>query len=169
VTTFTGSIPTIASGDTTTVPTSLATYRDALKALSEAWTAYTPAWTATGTNPTLGNGTIVGHYSRVNKRVDFWIKLTVGSTTSIGSGTYILTLPVAPISGYPCHFEVVYTDASTGFLYRGVTYSPSGLTVALAYDQNGATNTPLQPLSDTTPVAPASGDVYEVSGTYEAA
>jgi hypothetical protein len=170
VTAFTGTIPTIASGDTTSVPANLAIYRDALKGLSDPWSTYTPAWTATTTNPTLGNGTLVGHYMQVNKFVSFWIKLTLGSTTTVGSGLYQITLPVTPFSTHPVHFEIVYFDSSAGAQYRGVT---SQLTapakVNLLYDASTAGGA-MSGFTNAVPAVPATGDVYDISGTpYEAA
>jgi hypothetical protein len=58
-------------------------------------TAYTPIWTSSGTQPTLGNGTLVGKYSRIGDLVYFSIKLTFGSTTSAGTGDYSFSLPFA--------------------------------------------------------------------------
>ena len=69
-----------------------------------AWIDYTPTWTASTTNPVLGNGTIVGRYSLVNKTVTAQILLTMGSTTTFGSGAYFFSLPVtaaATLAGYP--------------------------------------------------------------------
>jgi len=54
---------------------------------------YTPAWTATVTNPVLGNGTIVGTYNVSGAVVDVHILLTPGSTTTFGSGSYRFSLP----------------------------------------------------------------------------
>lgn len=62
----------------------------------DAWTAYTPALTATTTNPTLGTGsTAAGRYQRVGRSI--WGQLNVKfgtSGTAAGSGTYRLSLPV---------------------------------------------------------------------------
>ena len=69
-----------------------------------AWIDYTPTWTASTTNPVLGNGTIVGRYSLVNKTVTAQILLTMGSTTTFGAGAYFFSLPVtaaATLAGYP--------------------------------------------------------------------
>jgi hypothetical protein len=170
MTTFTGTIPTIASGDTTTVPTNLATYRDALKAATEAWTSFGSgsSWTATTTNPTLGNGTWVGHYRQLDKTVDFWIRITVGSTTTAGSGIYQVTLPVTPIAGHPCRFGVAFSDASASATYFGMTAFVSGAKVNLLYHSSAAGGA-LGAVGNTTPAAPATGDTYDVWGSYEAA
>jgi len=59
-----------------------------------AWIDYTPTWTASTTNPVIGNGTIVGRYSLVNQTVTAQINIVTGSTTTYGSGTYFFSLPV---------------------------------------------------------------------------
>lgn len=61
-----------------------------------AWTAYTPSWTAATTNPTLGNGTVVGRSRTIGKTMELFIKLTWGSTTSAAStGSWRFTIPAA--------------------------------------------------------------------------
>lgn len=167
MTTFTGSISVVAAGDKTGVSTKLGTHSDALKALSEAWSTYgsTASFTATSSNPS--GGTWTGHYLRVNKLVMFWVRIVQGST--VGSGTYKIALPVAPVTNYPAHFDVFITDTSASARYRGVTYDLSGSTVSLAYDANGSANASLNALTNAAPFTMASGDVIEIHGTYEAA
>lgn len=55
--------------------------------------SYTPVWTASVTNPTLGDGTLIGQYCYDGQWVDCRIRLTIGSTTTIGSGIYNFSLP----------------------------------------------------------------------------
>lgn len=69
------------------------------------WTAFTrlqwssirtfaPAWTADGgTFPNIGNGTLVGEFYIENKRVYVNIVLVIGSTTTLGSGTWYFKTP----------------------------------------------------------------------------
>lgn len=57
------------------------------------WSSYSPTWTANVSNPTLGNGTLAGRYRKIGKTYDVFVSLTIGGTTSIGSGTYFITLP----------------------------------------------------------------------------
>jgi hypothetical protein len=59
-----------------------------------AWTPYTPSWTAATTNPVIGNGTIVGEYMKTGRKVDFKIRIGMGSTTTYGVGAYFWSLPV---------------------------------------------------------------------------
>ena len=42
----------------------------------------------------LGNGTLVGEYIRQGNKVTVWINLTMGSTTTYGTGSWEFTLPV---------------------------------------------------------------------------
>lgn len=58
-----------------------------------AMVTYTPTWTASTTNPTLGNGTLSGRYWRNGPIVKGAINLTIGSTTGLGSGNYTWQLP----------------------------------------------------------------------------
>lgn len=58
-------------------------------------TSYTPTWSASTTNPTLGNGTIAGRYFRMGRYVFFNIFVVGGSTTTGGSGAYSFSLPTA--------------------------------------------------------------------------
>ena len=57
--------------------------------------AYTPTWGASGTAPSLGNGIITGFYTRIGDVVSFRIRLQIGSTSTMGTGGYTFTLPIA--------------------------------------------------------------------------
>lgn len=68
---------------------------------SEAWTPYTPLWTASGTQPAIGNGTLVGRYMKMGRLVVGTIYFLMGSTTTYGTGSYFWSLPpvAAPYTG----------------------------------------------------------------------
>jgi len=54
-------------------------------------------WTSSGTQPSLGNGTLTGHYNRFGtNRVIFTFQLTIGSTTTFGTGTWFIKVPIPP-------------------------------------------------------------------------
>ncbi|QXE36982.1 hypothetical protein KQY30_24990 [Streptomyces sp. GMY02] len=67
--------------------------RDQFNSMFDAWTAYTPAWTAATTNPVLGNGSINGRYMKIGRTCHVNIELTMGSTTTYGSGIWNFALP----------------------------------------------------------------------------
>lgn len=69
------------------------------------WTSYTPTWTSSGTAPSLGNGTITGRYMRIGNLVTVQLNLTMGSTTTFGTGVYFFSIPLtaeSPISFNSC-------------------------------------------------------------------
>lgn len=168
MTIYTGTIATVASGDTTTVPTNLATYRDALKAASEAWTTFGTGanWTGTVSNPAIGNGIWNGRYAQVTKLVDFSVKITMGTTTTYGSGVFQITLPVAPNTSHPAHFDCMFTDTSSGLFYRGLTTGLSGSKVNLTYDASTAGGQ-VSAVGSAAPFTWANTDILEVWGRYE--
>jgi hypothetical protein len=75
---------------------------------SSSWTSYTPTWTASGTAPAIGNGTLLGSYLQVGKKVHVIIHFKAGSTTTFGTGVYSFSIPFTPQSlgsgywGLPC-------------------------------------------------------------------
>ena len=78
-----------------------ATVRDGFNAFG-AMTTYTPTWGSSGTAPAIGNGSIIGAYSQIQKSVTcFVVGVTFGTSTTFCTGTYTLTLPVAPVSTIP--------------------------------------------------------------------
>lgn len=58
-------------------------------------TSYTPSWTASSTNPSIGNGFIQGRYIALEEWCWVSVQISVGSTTTLGSGTYSVSLPFA--------------------------------------------------------------------------
>jgi hypothetical protein len=168
VTAFTGTIPTIASGDTTTVPASLATYRDALKAATEAWTSYTPAWSSTGTAPAINNGTLTGGYAQLNKLFLFRILLTVGSSTTFGTGVLSLSLPGTPRGAVGTWtWKGVGVDASVAQYEWNLQWSGAGTTCLMLYPNTGSNA--LVALSGTAPWTAGTADTYSVQGFFEGA
>lgn len=145
-----------------------------LKALADyleaqlAWTAYTPVWTGSTTNPVIGNGTLQGAYCKIGKLVHFRASITLGSTTTIGAGAYGLSLP--PVNTAATGTEQLVTgmmlDSSTGNYYRGIgRLAPSASTIGRALFVDGAGT--LAGWSATVPVAPANGDTIIFCGSYQ--
>lgn len=101
------------------------------KLASDASTSYVPVITASGTAFSIGNGTIIGRYIKVGRSVTVYGYFSFGSTTSYGTGTYDISIPVAAgttataYTGYG-----IFTDASTSIRYLiGFTIA-SGASVA---------------------------------------
>ncbi len=61
--------------------------------LGDAWTSYTPTWTAASVNPVVGTGTIRGRFKLFGKWGITQGLLTAGGTTTFGTGVYAFSLP----------------------------------------------------------------------------
>lgn len=130
-----------------------------LNALVPTWTSYVPTWGASSA-PSLGNGTLTGSYAKVGKLVNVRIALTIGSTTTMGSGRWTFSLPFAP-AAQQC-LAAVSEDASATTRYGGGAWITPGtgvFAVAMGSGSNGA--------SSTVPFTWANGDQLYISGSYE--
>ena len=57
------------------------------------WVSYTPTWTASSSNPAIGNGTISGRYRRIGDSIELQYNIKTGTTTTYGSGVYYISIP----------------------------------------------------------------------------
>lgn len=141
--------------------------RDPFKVLGDAWTAYTPAWTANTTNPVIGNGTITGRYRAVGKHITFRINIVAGSTTTWGTGAYRFSYPAfAPLDS-----AANSNPGITGFFWNNNASQPFagigvGQTTTYFYVVNASNNSFWSP---TIPVTGEVSDRIQLAGTYEAA
>lgn len=145
--------------------------RDNLKALGDPWTSYTSSWTAVTTNPVIGNGTIEAAHMTAGKLVAFRIKVTMGSTTTYGSGGYRLSLPAGAATGM--EFSTLAcsafdTSASANFPCAAQFLSGSPTLLGMRAFPGTAGNAYSQ-MAAATPFTFATGDVIAVTGVYEAA
>lgn len=81
-------------------------------------TSYTPSWTATSVNPTLGDGTLTGSYKLQGSQCTVKIALNYGSTSSVGTGTWKFSLPFTAKTGTTSVGSVVGASAANGW-YTG--------------------------------------------------
>jgi hypothetical protein len=131
----------------------------------EVWTAYTPLWTGSTTNPVIGNGTLAGRYALIGKTVHFIVFTLTGSTTTYGSGYWIWTLPLAvsavPASGrWGTHFTVGILNASGTGSAPAMTY---GLTATTVYAVSSVAGL----VGPTIPITFNAGCSLAIRGTYE--
>lgn len=61
--------------------------------------AYTPVWTAAGTAPSLGNGTLTGTYIVQGRYIEIFCQLIFGTTTTSGTGQWFFNFPINFIAG----------------------------------------------------------------------
>jgi hypothetical protein len=126
---------------------------------------FTPTWTSSGTQPTIGNGSISGWSQKVGDKLYFLcVELVIGSTTTVGTGTYVIgNLPFTAKATSPT-FQVItayWRDAgTTSYAGQGrIAASATSFGVVFFAD----TADPKQ-WSATVPVAPASTDSLTLQG-----
>lgn len=126
------------------------------------YNAYTPLLTATTTNPTLNNSTLTGAYWQIGKAVFWKLKLTIGSTFSVGSGIYLFSLPAtATETDVMCGSGYIVN----GSLRKPVTASTNSTTVLRITRASNETA-----VDNTGPGAAwATGNIVTLTGVYEAA
>ncbi len=139
-----------------------------VNSLTSAWTAYTPAWTSSGTAPAIGNGSIAGRYKRVGKLCTVAFKALFGSTTTYGTGAYSFSLPVAALSTSSIDragsaYLRDMSGAGAGH-YMGLALVPAGQSVINLVDPIAHAQ-----VTNTVPFTWANTDFIEASVTYETA
>lgn len=136
-----------------------------------AWVSYTPSWTASTTNPTLGNGVLNGRYRIIGKSCMVMVYLKFGTTTTTGTGVYSFSLPFTSVNRTDNYWvgSAVFADA-------GVANYPGTCTI----DFNASTMVMIGPVSATqtsnpsgwgsnNPVTPGTNDNYRLTIEYEIA
>jgi hypothetical protein len=157
------------AGETVTAALLNVEINAAITGIQAAWNAHTPAWTASGTGPALGNGTLVGSYAQVGKTIRYRILLSFGSTTTFGTGTYSFTLPVAGAGGAGIVHGVVRGFNSGVAIFAGFSLSNVGGTTISAFLPTSGANCAVVQVGQLVPWTFKSGDTLALVGTYEAA
>jgi len=154
---------TWTDGEVVTMGMLNANVRDPFAELMASWNTYAPTWTATTTNPDIGNGVLDGRYKQVGKTVWFRLSILFGSTTDKGVGTWFLSLPSTPL--YANTGETLGTcairDVSVPSQDAFFTYYASSSGNKIAMNQSGGT------LLASTTIAWATGDRITLKGEYE--
>lgn len=128
-----------------------------LTPLTADWLPYTPTWTASGVNPSLGSGgAIAGRYRKIGRTVEFSLWMVLGSSgASGGSGGWRWSLPVQAGEGL---------FAVTGHLRTASDVrSLSGIIASTVYIEDVVTGTGVSLSSGFTLTA---GSRVLLSGTY---
>ncbi|WP_330349565.1 hypothetical protein [Streptomyces sp. NBC_00582] len=141
--------------------------RDQFNSMFAAWTTYTPTWTAATTNPVLNNGTINGRYMKIGRTTLVAFRLTMGSSTTYGSGAYSFGVPSAAASSSVD--AIGGTRLTSGSTYIGQLFLGSGGSAFNATFPTAATPANASNMTATTPATLASGDIMRGSIAYEAA
>ena len=132
------------------------------------WQAFTPTWT----NLTVGNGTTTARYVANGKLVSFWVKFTLGSTSSVGTEPS-MNYPLAAQSteaSQAAHLLYIYEDSGLS-RYQGIVDPVTQTSTAFrlcALNVSSTYGTSTQ-ITSSIPFTWGTGDSIYISGTYEAA
>jgi len=127
------------------------------------WTTWSPSYF----NITVGNGTVIARYQKIGKTVNYFYRLTWGSTTSCGNYP-IVSYPVSP--SYTTYFNGLATLQDTGvgqYLGRVTNDSTNGLLIMVEY--TGGNWNIDGVLGAASPATWTTGDIWTIQGSYEVA
>jgi hypothetical protein len=154
----------LAVGSNTAVLTADSTASTGL-AWDGVWTNFTPSFTGV----TVGNGTLVARYRKVGKTVELYVKLTLGSTSSLSGSLNYFALPFNLAysgDGSTCSGGIQDVSPATNFI-SGPEFNGNNIILTLF-----ATNTTWlinSRVTSTNPFTWTTGDYFWLQATYEAA
>lgn len=125
--------------------------------------SYTPLWTATTTDPVIGDGSLGGFFVQTAKKVDVWIRIGMGSTTTFGVGDWSISLPIESGGvGFQQIGAVLCQDNSAA--------APEAVGIAIvnnvATTFNMAVHGEVTKIGPTTPFTWADGDILNIHISY---
>jgi hypothetical protein len=137
-----------------------------MNGIGEATASYTP----TLGGITIGNGTVVGSFTRVNKLVYGSVTITLGSTSAITTTvTFSLPVTAAANSASLLIGNGYYFDTSTSETYLGVSFRSNTTTCTPFVSASAGAYLVRSIINATVPVAFGNGDSLVYQFTYEAA
>ena len=133
---------------------------------SLAWNTYSPTWTAASSNPSIGNGTITGRYKQIGKTVFVNVKISMGTTTTFGSGNWRISLPVNAFETYSVILPTTFLSNGNAW-YQGLSYTEydGNTSYVVSVWDKGATGSAA--VSSTIPFSWTSTDALTFCGSYE--
>ncbi len=136
-----------------------------------AWQPYTVSWTAATTNPSIGNGTIAGRYVQLGKTCILVIGLTMGSTTTYGSGNWSFSLPKTAKNTTGINFFGVahFRKVGTANYERIAQIAPALSTTVISLFTDPTQGSNSINISATVPFTWGGGDSLGFQITYEIA
>lgn len=163
---------TWTTGETVTAAMFNAHLRDNLNAAFPlsggvaAWTAFTPTLS---NGWLLGNATYVAQYMKVGRLVSFYIEITTGSTTTMGTGLDV-AIPVTAANGnYTGALAAYCIDTNTTSRYPLMIAATATTSYRLFCVNAAGTYAVGANITATVPFTWATGDIIWTGGTYEAA
>ena len=134
---------------------------------------YTPEWTSASTQPVLNNGSIGGTYHLIGNVCHCRGLLSMGSTTTFGTGAYFLTLPFPGLflgAGSVLNGIITLFDSSASTLpsqYTGRLEGTNDNRFTIVYPATWPNGT-FTNVTNTAPFTWAQSDTIQWSFTYAA-
>jgi hypothetical protein len=113
-------------------------------------------WTSNGTPPALGNGTLAQTYTRTDDLLYVHTSLTIGSSTTFGTGIYSFSLPATTLLAAVGQAWIKDTSGPTH--HRAVAFAEPGQTTFQVYPVDAGSAT-----GPTSPMTWATGDRMEAT------
>lgn len=128
--------------------------------IGPAWTSYTPTWSSSGTAPSLGNGSFSGSRWRLlfSDLYQVQIHLTMGSTTTYGTGVWFFSHPATVSSNWVQQSVGVAHFLDAAVKEGGGVVGCTSTTVIRVYSGHDGSN-----WGATFPFAWGNGDVCEIN------
>jgi hypothetical protein len=122
---------------------------------------WTPTWTAS-VNPSLNNGTLSAECYRTGNLVNASLKLTMGSSSTYGSGGWIFSLPYGVSASAPTLGSAYAYKSASSTWYTGTVVGVAGTYSALVYFGHPTTTLPAREIE---PFTWGAGDVLSFTIT----
>lgn len=134
-----------------------------------AWTTFVPTWTASSVNPSLGNGTLTSRWARVGRMIHWIGSLTCGSTTTGGTGFWMMSLPATAATNSITTYGTSDYVNSGDNEYLGVVGIASAGTTANFVVKTSSSSQSAGNVSGSVPVGISANSRLHWNITYEAA
>jgi len=124
--------------------------------------SYTPVITTDGTAPSLGNGTISGNVARSGSVVTVSIELTLGSTTTLGTGEIRFSLPTF----YPNRNGLTTVNGTCVLNKSPTLYTALAQCISVSQYVRMVSCTNSGVITATSPATWAVGDIFRLQFSY---
>jgi hypothetical protein len=159
---------TYTSGMTATTLSTI-TFNLSGSQIESAWSSYTPVWTASGTNPVIGNGTIEGWYKVIGKTCFVRGNIVMGSTTTFGTGEWYVSMPVTAVHADAILMTVTLLDNGSAWYNATMAGARAGFNTKAPMQYVNIVNGTANDVNATQPFTWTTSDRFVWNGSYEIA
>jgi hypothetical protein len=137
--------------------------------IESTWTSYIPVWTASGSNPVIGNGTIEGWYKIIGKTCFVRGNIAMGSSTTFGTGEWYVSMPVTAVHADAILMTVTLLDNGSAWYNATMAGARAGFNNKAPMQYVNFTNGTASDVNSTQPFTWTTSDRFIWNGSYEIA